>query len=227
MATPTITAPRLRERFPTLETATYLVSHSMGAAPLAARDALVAYWEAWKKDGPEAWEAWLPEIVAIADGIATLIGASRGSVSLAPNVSLLQAALASSLDWRGERNEVVFEDLQFPSVTYVWTAWERFGARVVRVPSDDGRTMSTERIVAAITEKTAVVVLSHAAYISAALIDVPRSSRAAAKSARSSSSTSTKRPASIRTTSRRSISISRWAAATSGCAAGLAAVSSI
>ena len=170
---PVLTSPRLRERFPTLDTATYLVSHSMGAPPLGARDALLAYWEAWARNGPEAWEEWFPAIAGVADGIAAILGAPAGSVSLAPNVSLLQAALASALDWRGERNEVVFEDLQFPSVTYVWKAWERFGARVVRVPSDDGRTMSTERLLAAITERTAVVVLSHAAYVSGAVIDVP------------------------------------------------------
>ena len=169
----TLTAPRLRERFPTLENATYLVSHSMGAAPLGARESLLDYWERWARLGPEAWNDWLPEIAQIADDIGTLIGAPPGSVSLAPNVSLLQAAIASALDWRGERREVVIEDLQFPTVAYVWTAWERFGARVVRVPSDDGRTTATERICAAITEKTAAVVLSHAAYVSAALIDVP------------------------------------------------------
>ncbi|HMD01464.1 MAG TPA: aminotransferase class V-fold PLP-dependent enzyme, partial [Candidatus Baltobacteraceae bacterium] len=55
----------------------------------------------------------------------------------------------------------------------VWKAWERFWARVVCVPSDDGRTMSSERICAAIGERTAIVVLSHAAYVSGALIDVP------------------------------------------------------
>src|ERR1700693_367049 len=169
----TLTAPRFRQRFPTLADSTYLVSHSMGAPPLAARDVLVAYWEAWAKDGPEAWNEWMAALWALADNLGSIIGAPAGSISLAPNVSLLQAAIASSLDWDGVRNEVVFEDLQFPSVTYVWKAWERFGAHVVRVPSDDGRTMSTERIVASITEKTAVVVLSHAAYISASLIDVP------------------------------------------------------
>jgi len=169
----TATAPRFRERFPTLADSTYLVSHSMGAPPLAARDALVEYWQEWAKDGPEAWNAWMPELEALADNLGKIFGAPAGSVSLAPNVSVLQAAIASSLDWRGARNEVIFEDLQFPSVTYVWKAWERFGAQVTRVPSDDGRTMSTERIVTAITEKTAVVVLSHAAYVSASVIDVP------------------------------------------------------
>jgi hypothetical protein len=148
----TVTAPRFRERFPTLADSTYLASHSMGPPPLAARDALLAYWEAWAKDGPEAWNAWMPELESLADNLGSIIGAPAGSLSLAPNVSVLQAAIASSLDWRGARNEVIFEDLQFPSVTYVWKAWERFGALITRVPSDDGRTMSTERIVGAITE---------------------------------------------------------------------------
>ena len=62
--------------------------------------------------------------------------------------------------------------MQFPSVAYVWKAWERFGARVAEIPSDDRRTMSTDRICSAITERTAVVALSHAAYISGALIDI-------------------------------------------------------
>ncbi len=169
---PTMTAPRLRERFPTLTDATYLVSHSMGAPPLGARDALVAYWEAWSQSGPEAWDRWLPEIAAISDGIGRIVGAPAGTVSLVPNVSLAQAALASALRFDGEANEVVIEALQFPSVSYVWQAWERYGARVVEIPSDDGRTTSTDRICSSIGERTTAVVLSHAAYVSGALIDV-------------------------------------------------------
>jgi kynureninase len=171
---PTMTAPRLRERFPALANATYLVSHSMGAPPLGARDALAAYWERWSENGPEAWESWLPEIAGIADNLGRMFGAPAGTVSLVPNVSLAQAAIASafSFDGASERREIVIEALQFPTVTYVWKAWERFGARVVEVPSDDGRTMSTDRLCAAIGERTAVVALSHAAYVSGALIDV-------------------------------------------------------
>ncbi len=168
----TTTAPCLRKRFPTLANATYLVSHSMGAPPLAAQTALDAYWSAWAAEGPEAWESWLPEVATIADGVARLLGAPSGSVSLVPNVSLAQAAVASALNFTPERDAVVIEALQFPTVSYLWTAWERYGARVVRVPSDDGRTMSTDRICSAIDERTAVVALSHAAYVSGALIDV-------------------------------------------------------
>ncbi|HEY5258172.1 MAG TPA: aminotransferase class V-fold PLP-dependent enzyme [Candidatus Baltobacteraceae bacterium] len=166
------TQAQLRERFPILETSAYLVSHSMSAAPLGARAALDEYWQQWARDGPEAWERWLPRIGEIADGIGAIVGAPPGSVFLAPNVSVIQAAIATCLDFSGERNEVVYEALQFPSLTYVWTEWERFGAKVRVVPSDDGRTIPTQRICDAITEKTAIATLSHAYYVSGAVADI-------------------------------------------------------
>jgi kynureninase len=161
-----------RDDFPILASSTYLVSHSMGAAPLQARAALDAYWEEWAADGPEAWERWLPRIAEIADGIGAIVGAPAGSTFLGANVSVLQAAIATCFDFHAQRNEVVYESLQFPSLTYVWREWERYGAVVRVVASDDGRTVPTERIVEAITEKTAIAVMSHAYYVSGALADV-------------------------------------------------------
>ena len=167
-----VTEAVLREQFPILESSTYLVSHSMGAAPRGAKDALESYWNDWASDGPEAWERWLPAIAQIADGIGEIIGAPSGSVFLGPNVSVMQAALASCLRFMPGREQVVYEALQFPSLTYVWTEWQRFGAQPRIVPSDDGRTVPTERIIAAITERTVIAVLSHAYYVSGALADV-------------------------------------------------------
>ncbi len=161
-----------RDQFPILANSTYLVSHSMGAAPVGARAALETYWNEWAAEGPEAWERWLPRIAEIADGIGTIIGSPPGRCFLGPNVSALQAAIATCIDLRGERNEVVYEALQFPSLTYVWREWQRYGAVVRIVESDDGRTIPTERIVGAITEKTAIAVLSHAYYVSGAISDV-------------------------------------------------------
>ena len=161
-----------RDQFPILKDSTYLVSHSMGAAPLGAKRALDAYFDEWAADGPEAWERWLARIGEISDGIGALIGAPPGSIFLGANVSVLQAALATCLDFAGERNEVVYEALQFPSLTYVWHEWERYGAKTVTVASPDGRTIPTESIVAAITERTAIAVLSHAYYVSGAIADI-------------------------------------------------------
>ncbi len=167
-----VTEAVMREQFPILESSMYLVSHSMGAAPRGAKDALESYWNDWASDGPEAWERWLPAIAQIADGIGEIIGAPSGSVFLGPNVSVMQAALASCLRFTPGRDQVVYEALQFPSLTYVWTEWQRFGAQPRIVPSDDGRTVPTERIIAAITERTVIAVLSHAYYVSGALADV-------------------------------------------------------
>lgn len=170
--TTTMTHATNRDDFPILSNSTYLVSHSMGAASRGAKAALDEYWEQWNADGPEAWEGWLPKIGEIADGIGRLIGAPAGSMFLGPNVSVLQAAIATSIGFASTRNEVVYESLQFPSLTYVWREWERYGAVVREVPSEDGRTIETERIVEAITEKTAIAVLSHAYYVSGAIADV-------------------------------------------------------
>ncbi len=161
-----------RDDFPILGTSTYLVSHSMGAAPRQAKAALETYWNQWAADGPEAWEAWIPRIGEIADGIGAIVGAPAGSVFLGPNVSVLQAAIASCIGFGRERNEVVFEALQFPSLTYVWKEWERYGAVTRAIPSDDGRTISLDRILSAITDKTAIAVLSHAYYVSGAVADI-------------------------------------------------------
>ncbi|HYL26508.1 MAG TPA: aminotransferase class V-fold PLP-dependent enzyme, partial [Candidatus Nitrosotalea sp.] len=102
----------------------------------------------------------------------TIVGAPPGSCFLGPNVSVLQAAIATCIDFHGERNEVVYESLQFPSLTYVWREWERYGAVARIAASDDGRTIPTERIIEAITERTAIAVLSHAYYVSGAIADV-------------------------------------------------------
>jgi kynureninase len=161
-----------RDEFPILANSTYLVSHSMGAAPLGAKSALESYWNEWAADGPEAWTHWLPRIGEIADGIGALIGAPPGSVFLGANVSVLQAALATCIDFDRERDEVVYEALQFPSLTYVWREWERYGARISVIESDDARTIPTERILSAITEQTAIAVISHAYYVSGAIADV-------------------------------------------------------
>jgi len=51
-----------RRHFAGLDENTWLVSHSMGAPPLGARDALLRYHAQWADGGPEgAWPQWLAE----------------------------------------------------------------------------------------------------------------------------------------------------------------------
>ena len=97
-----------------------------------ARDALDAYWTNGRATAPRRGSAGCRESARSPTASARSIGAAPGSVFLGPNVSVLQAALATCIDFRGERNEVVYEALQFPSLTYVWREWERYGAVLTR-----------------------------------------------------------------------------------------------
>jgi kynureninase len=160
-----------RTSFPILESCTYLVSHSLGAMPEAARTALGQYTTEWATRGVRAWhEGWWEAPVEVGDELAPLVGAPPGSIAMVQNVSTAQTVLASCFDLRPPRNRVVFSGLNFPTVMYVWHGVP--GAEVVTVPSPDGITIPTEALLEAIDERTAVVPISHVIFRSGYLQDV-------------------------------------------------------
>jgi kynureninase len=93
-------------------------------------------------------------------------------VVMQQNVSICQSVLLSCFDLSGRRNKIVYEDLNFPSVMYVYEAHRALGARVVTVPSEDGMTVSLERFLQAIDEETLLVPLSHVIFRSGFVQDV-------------------------------------------------------
>jgi len=167
---------RFRDRFPILETTTYLVSNSLGAMPGTVADRLAEYARDWATRGVRAWaERWWEMPVAVGDEIAPLIGAGEGEVAMVPNVSIAQAQVLSSLDYSGGRDTIVMTALDFPSVRYVYDELAtRLGARIVVVPSDDGIGVSEDRLLAAIDERTRLVAISHVLFRSAYVMDVAR-----------------------------------------------------
>lgn len=91
-----------------------------------------------------------------------------------PNVSIAQAAVLSALDYPPSRNKIVMTALDFPSVRYVFDGLAaRLGATVEVVESDDGGlSIDTERLLAAIDERTRLVAVSHVLFRSAYVMDV-------------------------------------------------------
>ncbi|HKP15090.1 MAG TPA: aminotransferase class V-fold PLP-dependent enzyme, partial [Gemmatimonadaceae bacterium] len=167
---------RFRDRFPILETSTYLVSNSLGAMPRSVADRLAEYAREWGTRGVRAWaERWWEMPVAVGDEIAPLIGAAPGEVAMVPNVSMAQAQVLSALDYSGSRDTIVMTALDFPSVRYVYDALAtRLGARIVVVPSDDGLGVSEDRLLEAIDERTRLVAISHVLFRSAYVMDAAR-----------------------------------------------------
>ncbi len=164
---------RFRSEFPILERTTYLVSHSLGAMPRGVYDRLRAYADQWATRGVRAWaEGWWTMPVEAGDRLGRVLGAPAGTVSMHQNVSIAVGIVLSCFDWKPPRTKVVVTELDFPTLLYACDAQRRLGAELVVVPGDrDGLGVDTERLAAAVDERTALVVTSHVLYKSAYLQD--------------------------------------------------------
>ena len=162
-----------RKEFPILEHTTYMISHSLGAMPRGVYDRLREYADMWATRGIRAWaEGWWEMPVSTGDKIARILGADPGSVVMHQNVSVCQSIILSCFDLRQRRNKIVYEAMNFPSVMYVYTAHAKAaGARIVEVPSEDGISIATEGMLAAIDEETLLVPISHVLFKSAYIQD--------------------------------------------------------
>ncbi len=164
---------RYRSEFPILERTTYLISNSLGAMPRAVYEAMHGYADTWATRGVRAWEeAWWMLALEVGNEIGALMNAPKGSISTHQNVTQCQAVVASCFDFSGRRNKVVFSNMNFPSVIYFWTAQQARGARVEMVHSEDGISVTTERLLDAIDEHTLIVPISHVVFRSAYIKEV-------------------------------------------------------
>jgi kynureninase len=157
-----------RDRFPILESTTYLINHSLGAMPAEAERRLGRFAREWRTRGARAWgEGWWDTVFTVGDLIGSIIGAPPGSTVMHQNVTVAEAIVLSCFDPKPPRNRIVFEAGLFPSVRYVQQAWSRFGAEVV-VCED------AEAVIEAIDERTLLVPVSHVLYKTAEIQPVER-----------------------------------------------------
>jgi kynureninase len=167
---------RHRYEFPTLASGIHLLSHSLGPVPSTARASMLAYCDAWEHHTSEdAWAtSWWELSQRVGDRVARILGAAPGSVQIQPNASIGLATAASCFDFKsGPRRKVVTTALDFPSMEYIWDGQRQIGAIVEVIPSEDGITVPTERILEAIDEETCLVAISHTSYCSSYRVDVP------------------------------------------------------
>jgi kynureninase len=152
-----------RLEFPILGNTVYLISHSLGAMPRETFSRLTDYAETWATRGVRAWaEGWWDMPVTVGNEVARIIGADPGNVVMHQNVSICQSLILSCFEPTPKRNKIVYSELNFPSVMYVYEAHARDGRlRVETVKSDDGITIPLERFLEAIDEETLLVPFSH------------------------------------------------------------------
>jgi len=163
-----------RNEFPTLKKGVHLISHSLGAMPRGARAHTTKFLDEWENDSINAWNSWLPAVRSLSDIIASVLGVQPGTVVILPNVSTVQAVVASCFDFSGKRNKIVYDELNFSTVHYVWQEQVRRGARLSIVKSKDGIHPPIEALLEAIDEETLIVPISHVLFRSSGLFDAQR-----------------------------------------------------
>jgi len=110
-----------RSQFPILETCTYLINHSLAAMPAKAEDNLREYARMWRERGIRSWgEGWWEMPVTVGDQIGRIIGAPAGSTVMHQNVTVAEMVVLSCFHELGERNRIVYEEANFPSVRYLY-----------------------------------------------------------------------------------------------------------
>ncbi len=178
MAAPHEDLLALRSEFPILEHTTYLINNSLGAMPRQVHDEVETFATQWETRGLRAWsEGWWEMSVTTGDLLAPLLGVQPGSIAMHQNVSVAAALFLSCIDYPADRNRIVYTELNFPNVMYLLQGEKKKGAEIVVVPSDDGIGVPTERLLAAIDERTRLVPISHTLFRSAFIQDAEAISR--------------------------------------------------
>jgi len=154
-----------RDRFPILATCTYLINHSLAAMPAAAEDNLLEYARTWRERGIRSWaEGWWEMPITVGDQLGRILGAPSGSIVMHQNVTVAEAVVLSCFAGpRGDRDRIVYEEANFPSVRYLYQAQP--GLEVAAV--EDGHA-----IVDALDERTLLVPISHVLFKNGEIQDV-------------------------------------------------------
>lgn len=148
-----------------------MISNSLGAMPREVEEELLSYTRIWQTEGVEAWHEWFPFVDEVSGLLANIIGADAKDVTLIHNLTVGSALIASCLDFTGKRNKIVYSDLHFPTISYLWQGWSKYGAKP-HVIESDGIWTDTQKYIDAIDENTALVALSHVYFRSGGLQDI-------------------------------------------------------
>jgi kynureninase len=163
---------RWRDEFPILSRSVYMISNSLGAMPRDTARHLAEYAETWATRGVRGWEErWWEMPSEIGNKVAGIIGAPAGTVSMHENVTTAHMVALSCLRPTAARKRIVCPAMDFPSMMYLYRAQAAAGFELRIVPAEDDLSISTDRMLEAIDESTAVVAFSHVLFRTSYIMD--------------------------------------------------------
>jgi selenocysteine lyase/cysteine desulfurase len=160
---------QLRAQFPILRNKTYLYNCSQGALSDAVEGGMLEYAESWKESSAP-WEDWMVKYEEIRATFAHFIGAQPDEVAVLTSASAGINPIANSLAFDG-RNKVVMGAYEFPTMAHIWLAQQTRGAQIQYVEAVDNA-IPLEGYERAIDQRTAIVPLTHVAFLNGFRSDI-------------------------------------------------------
>ena len=161
----------LRREFPLLQHMTYLNSCSYCALANDVKAAFDNYLLDRLQVGAN-WDVWVTKNEAVRALMAQLLHATPDEIAVTASASAGLNALATALQFSGERNKVVISDFEFPTNAQIWHAQEQRGARVVHVKRNADGYIPPEAFVEHIDEQTKLVAITHVCFRNGARLDI-------------------------------------------------------
>lgn len=156
----------------------YLDGNSLGRPLRATRDRLTAFVDrGWGDRLIRAWdEEWMAAPTELGDTIGRVcLGAAPGQTVVADSTTvLLYKLVRAAVDAQPGRTEIVVDTDNFPTDRFVveGVAAER-GLELTWITPDADATVTPEQVSAVVSDRTALVLLSHVAYRSGQVADLP------------------------------------------------------
>lgn len=155
----------------------YLDGNSLGRPPKATLERLEALVrDEWATRLIRSWsEGWMELPQRVGDRLGrAILGAGPGQVVVADSTSVcLYKLLRAAVSLRPGRTEIVTDRHNFPTDSYVVQGIaDELGLTVRWIDSDPNGGVTSHELAAVLSERTAVVTLSHVAYRSAYIADM-------------------------------------------------------
>jgi cysteine desulfurase/selenocysteine lyase len=152
----------LDSEFPVRQNLVYFNHAAVTPLPRRVAEAIGAHNENVRDRGATDWRRWYSGIEETRATIARFIGASPEEVAFLPNTSWGLNLVAQAFPWK-EGDNVVTDDMEFPSNAYPWLALEKRGVEC-RLAANRGGRVTLEAIAEKVDSRTRIVAVSWVAF---------------------------------------------------------------
>ncbi|QUW23982.1 kynureninase [Sporosarcina sp. Marseille-Q4063] len=180
---------RLREEFYLQENTIYMDGNSLGLLSKRAEKTLLDLLNSWKTLGIDGWtegdNPWFYLSESVGEKMTPLVGGMKNEViATGSTTTNLHQLAATFYNPTGNKTKILADELNFPSDIYALKSQLTLKGydpeeHLVRVKSRDGRFLSEDDIIEAMTDDIALIVLPSVLYRSGQILDMKRLTAAA------------------------------------------------